>query len=371
MRPLRHRYSTRLLVAVGAAAAVSVALAVVEAPRLIAQPGSVQYTVLDYGPMTDQAAVLSSINAQREIAGGFRRPGSGKVAGAVVGGQQTQQEINTGPRGELSVSYDINDRGDVVGSFTGDTAVRPFRSNRTAAVRELPLLPGDTGGIAYAVNGTGEAAGYSSGAAGQRAVWWDGPGAVTALPSPGAGGSRAVGVNDRGDTVGTVGDEPRQATLWPARGSPITLRPLPGYTGAEAVSVDESGAAVGHAVGGAGVPGRSRAVLWASGDRAPVDLGALPGGTSSRARDIGSDGSVVGVASSDQGDRAFIWTAGGGIVDLNTLVTAGGLVLADAVSVNRNGDILAVGYEPAPSSGGHVHAAHERPRRALVLVPVR
>ena len=46
-------------------------------------------------------------------------------------------------------------------------------------------------------------------------------------------------------------------------------------------------------------------------------------------------------------------------------------MLADAVSVNRNGDILAVGYEPAPSSGDHVHAAHERPRRALVLVPVR
>ena len=247
----------------------------VQAPRLIAQPGNAQYTVLDYGPMTDQGAVLSSINSQREIAGGFRRPGSGKLAGAVVGGQQSQQEINTGPRGELSVSYDINDRGDVVGSFTGDTAVRPFRSNRTAAVRELPLLPGDTGGIAYAVNGVGEAVGYSSGAGGQRAVWWDGPGAVTALPSAGAGSSRALGVNDRGDTVGSAGDQPRQATLWPGRGSPVTLRPLPGYTGAEAVSVDEGGAAVGYSLGGAGAPGRSRAVLWGPGDRAPVDLGAL------------------------------------------------------------------------------------------------
>jgi probable HAF family extracellular repeat protein len=353
------------------AAVVSVASVVVAAPRLIAQPGNLRYTVLDYGPMTDQAAVLSGINTQREIAGGFRRPGSAKIAGAVVGGQQSQQEINTGPRGELSVSYDINDRGDVVGSFTGDTAVRPFRSNRTAAFRELPLLPGDSGGIAFAVNGGGEAVGYSSGAGGQRAVSWDGPGAVTALPSAGAGGSRALGVNDRGDAVGTVGDEPRQATLWPGRGSPLTLRPLPGYAGAEAVSVDESGAAVGYALGGAGAPGRSRAVLWGPGDRAPVDLGALPGGTNSRARDIGADGSVVGVASSDRGDRAFVWTAAGGMVDLNTLATAGGLVLADAVSVNRNGDILAVGYEPAPASGDHVHAAHERPRRALVLVPVR
>jgi probable HAF family extracellular repeat protein len=364
-----RRWRARRLLA---AAGVAVFLAlVIQGPRLFAQPGNAQYTVLDYGPMTDQGAVLSSINSQREIAGGFRRPGSGKIAGAIVGGQQSQQEINTGPRGELSVSYDINDRGDVVGSFTGDTAVRPFRSNRTAAVRELPLLAGDTGGIAFGVNGVGEAVGYSSGAGGQRAVWWDGPGAVRALPSVGDGSSRALGVNDRGDTVGTVGDEPRQATLWPGRGSPITLRPLPGYTGAAAVSVDEGGAAVGYALGGAGAPGRSRAVLWASGDRAPLDLGALPGGSDSRARDINPAGQVVGVAASDRGDRAFVWTAATGMVDLNTLVAAGGLVLADAVSVNRNGDILAVGYEPAPSSGNHVHAAHERPRRALVLVPVR
>jgi probable HAF family extracellular repeat protein len=364
-----HSYAWRLLI--GAGLAVVLVSVVAQAPRLIAQPANPQYTVLDYGPMTDQGAVLRTVNNQREIAGGFRRPGSGKIAAAVVGGQRSQQEITTGPRGELSISYDINDRGDVVGSFTGDTAVRPFRSNRTAAVRELPLLAGDTGGIAFAVNGVGEAVGYSSGAGGQRAVWWDGPGAVNALPSSDRGSSRALGVNDRGDTVGTVGDEPRQATLWPGRGSPATLRPLPGYTGAEAVSIDDTGAAVGYALGGAGAPGRSRAVLWGAADRTPVDLGALPGGTDSRARDISPDGHVVGVAGSDRGDRAFVWTAATGMVDLNTLVAAGGLVLSDAVSLNRNGDILAVGYEPAPGSGEHVHAAHERPRRALLLVPVR
>src|SRR3954452_19080568 len=363
-------YVQRLLA--GAGAAVVLAAVMVQAPQLIAQPANPQYTVLDYGPMTDQAAVLRSVNNQREIAGGFRRPGSGKIAAAVVGGQRSQQEISTGPRGELSISYDINDRGDVVGSFTGDTAVRPFRSNRAAAVRELPLLAGDTGGIAFGVNEVGEGVGYSSGAGGPRAVWWDGPGTVGALPSAGGGGSQALAVNDRGDVVGTVGDAPRQATLWPGRGAPVTLRPLPGYTGAEAVSIDESGATVGFAQGGAGPPGRSRAVLWGATDRAPGARGPRAGGTDSRARDISPDGHVVGVADSDQGDRAFVWTAATGMVDLNTLVTgSSGLVLADAVSVNRTGDILTVGYEPAPGSGGHVHAAHERPRHALLLVPVR
>jgi hypothetical protein len=92
-----RRWRARRLLA---AAGVAVFLAlVIQGPRLFAQPGNAQYTVLDYGPMTDQGAVLSSINSQREIAGGFRRPGSGKIAGAIVGGQQSQQEINTGPSG--------------------------------------------------------------------------------------------------------------------------------------------------------------------------------------------------------------------------------------------------------------------------------
>jgi probable HAF family extracellular repeat protein len=371
MGPRRGWRDSRVLAAVGMA--VILALVGIQAPRLLAQPGNPQYTVLDYGPMDDQGSVLRHINGLREIAGGFRRPGSGKVAGAVVGGQQSQQEIRAGlgSGGELSIAYGINDRGDVAGSFSGDTGVRPFRSNRGNAVRELPLLPGDTGGIAYAINGGGEAVGYSSGASGQRAVWWDGSGAVRGLPGSTGATSRALGLNDRGDTVGTVGDEPRQATLWPGRGAGLTLPTLPTYTGAEAVSVNESGTAVGFVLGGAGAPGRTRAVLWGPADRSVKDLGALPGGSDSRARDVSPDDRVVGVAASGAGDRAFVWTAAAGMVDLNTLVAAGGLVLVDAVSINRNGEILAVGYEPGAASGNHVHAAHERPRRVMVLVPVR
>ena len=83
---------------------------------------------------------------------------------------------------------------------------------------------------------------------------------------------------------------------------------------------------------GAAPPGRTRGLIWAAGDRAPADLGALPGGSDSRARDISPDGRVVGVAASGGGDRTFVWTAATGMVNLNTLVAAGGLVLlVDAV----------------------------------------
>ena len=183
MGPRRGWRDSRVLAAVGMA--VILALVVIQAPRLLAEPGNPQYTVLDYGPMDDQGSVLRHINGLREIAGGFRRPGPGKVAGAVVGGQQSQQEIRAGlgSGGELSIAYGINDRGDVAGSFTAATP-GCGRSGRTAAMQcaSCHSCLGDTGGIAYAINGGGEAVGYSSGASGQRAVWWDGSGAVRALP---------------------------------------------------------------------------------------------------------------------------------------------------------------------------------------------
>src|SRR4051794_26082187 len=108
MGPRRGWRDSRVLAAVGMA--VILALVVIQAPRLLAQPGNPQYTVLDYGPMDDQGSMLRHINGLREIAGGFRRPGLGKVAGAVVGGQQSQQEIRAG----LGSGGELRDRKSVV-----------------------------------------------------------------------------------------------------------------------------------------------------------------------------------------------------------------------------------------------------------------
>ena len=75
-------------------------------------------------------------------------------------------------------------------------------------------------------------------------------------------------------------------------------------------------------------------------------LGKLPGGRASEAVAINEAGEVVGTAGTPRGPRAFRWTPGGGMQDLNTLVRAGaGLVLAEALGINELGMILAIGYE--------------------------
>jgi probable HAF family extracellular repeat protein len=69
------------------------------------------------------------------------------------------------------------------------------------------------------------------------------------------------------------------------------------------------------AVGSSG----DRAFRWtASGGM--VSLGVLPGGTNSTAFDASAAGSVIsGTSSTPMGDRAFRWTAAGGMVSLGTL----------------------------------------------------
>ena len=47
------------------------------------------------------------------------------------------------------------------------------------------------------------------------------------------------------------------------------------------------------------------------------NLGALPGYENSEAYDINDSGAVVGSSNGSRGSRAFVWTAKGGMRDLN------------------------------------------------------
>jgi probable HAF family extracellular repeat protein len=87
---------------------------------------------------------------------------------------------------------------------------------------------------------------------------------------------------------------------------------------------------------------------------------------------------VVGYSGSAHASRAFLWTSGEGMRDLNTLVAppASGFVLTEAAAINDKGRIVAIGRDD-PHGGiehqhGHedIHKVAEAPIRVFLLVPV-
>ncbi|MDQ3060366.1 MAG: DUF3466 family protein [Pseudomonadota bacterium] len=328
------------------------------------------YSGVEYARLHNPGAtaVVRRINSASEVAGGFKIDAR-RASQALVFLPTGTESVATDQDAGHSVAFGLNDQGEVVGSYNTQVALRPFRAVRRAGFEPLALASGSNSGIAYAINIRGEAAGYVSGTAGVQPVWWSRSGAVQLLPRIGSQAARALGLNDNGDIVGVSGDERKTAVLWPGKASIVNLGTLAGFTHSEAVSISENGTIVGVATGVGEFPSRSRAVLWdAAGARAIQDLGVLAGGTDSRARDINARGEVVGTSSSSNGDRGFIWTRAGGMQDLNTLANIPGLVITDALSVNRTGDIVVVGHD-AHAGAAHEHDDHEEPLRVVVLHP--
>lgn len=345
-------------------------------PTLLAQ-ARVAYTAVEYATLDNPGAtvVIRSMNSNNDVAGGFQRDRR-KASSALVFMANNGVEDASGEQGAgNSVAYGINDQNEVVGAFNTNVALRPFRSVRRAGFQELALPPGSNSGIAYALNELGEAAGYAGGTAGIRPVWWTRRGEVQLLQTTGSQTARALDLNDRGDVVGVYGDDVRTAVVWPRKGGVVSLATLSGFTHSEAVSIAENGTVAGVATGIDKFPNRSRAVLWPAGGQSVRDLGTLDGGTDSRARDVNNRGEVVGTSSSTDGDRAFVWTAASGMQDLNTLVSVPGLVMTDALGINRKGDIVVMGYTGQSHAHGNgesdEHVDHHVARRIFVLRPLQ
>ena len=343
-------------------------------PTLLNAQPRVGYVATEYARVDNPGAVqvFRSMNSTNEVAGGYKSNRRNASSALILLGNNGGEDIAGDQGAGNSVAYGINDQGEIAGAYNTSVAQRPFRSVRRVGFQELSLPVGSNGGIAYAINEIGEAAGYVSGTAGIRPAWWTRRGEVQLLPTAQSLTTKALDLNDRGDIVGVSGGEPNAAVLWPRKGGLVGLGTLPGFTHSEAVAISENGIIAGLATGVGAFPNRSRAVLWQPGGLAIQDLGTLPGGADSRARDVNSRGEVVGRASSDSGSRAFIWTAASGMRDLNTLVTVPGLVMTDALSVNKRGDILVVGQDSSTNAPGQAdeHEDHHAARRIFVLRPL-
>ena len=337
--------------------------------------GAAQYSVSDLAVMDDAGAttVIRRVNASGEVAGGSKSKSSDEASsGFLLSAAGGYQSIGDQQLSDFVACYGVNDAGEVAGVVNAPAAALPFRAVRKAGFQLLPLLGGDSTGFAYGINSAGEAVGFSGGAHGVRAVWWTRDGSPTALASlAGTQMTKAVHINAKGDIVGFAGDSDTTAVLWPNKGGILPLGTLSGYTSSQAESIGDKGDIAGWSSAYDTAAVRMHAVLWNAGSLTPQDLGTLAGGTTSRARDVDSSGNVVGTSSSAAGNHAFLWTSATGMQDMNALSGDPSLVLIDALSITKQGVILAIAISKSDFPPGDPQQVeeHELPRHIVLLTP--
>ena len=264
-------------------------------------------------------------------------------------------------------------------SAIGGTTVATLWSGGT--VTALPMLPGGTNSIAFAINNSGQAVGGTGIGGVGIATLWIGNTATDLGTLPGGTFSIATAINDAGEVVGNsdyAGNTSGQgeATLW-SGGTPTALGILPGTTFSGAAGISNAGEVAGGSSGG---PGGGAATLWSSGTitklepefsaataineagqivgndgQEPVlwsggiltDLGTLPGAGAAEPYAINDLGQVVGVSDDINGVYATLWD-GTSVIDLNNVLTSSGKgwTLEYAEGINDSGEIAGWGVNP-------------------------
>jgi probable HAF family extracellular repeat protein len=240
------------------------------------------------------------------------------------------------PGGDNSQSLGISDRGEAYGIAENQTAEKPgtcatpyqvfdFEAvtwgPKPDEIRQLPPLPGDTVGVALAINDKGQVVGTSGLCSnttanglvnGPHAVLWESDGSVKDLGGFGGPVSVAAGINMRGEVVGgaiSSKDGNLHAFLWTRDTGIQDL----GLFGSDSVTAPTWIDNRGEAVGGScpGPMGNCRAFLWK--DNTFVDLNTLlPKDTPLYllfAYSINDSGQIVGQAMTKSGElHAFLAT---------------------------------------------------------------
>jgi probable HAF family extracellular repeat protein len=329
------------------------------------------YLVVDLTTLDQvQGGRVRGLNDAGEIVGTVRTQGGrrGFRLGAFESANSpTKNERLDGFAGaDASTANAINEKGAIAGAANSETGIRAYRWTRKEGFIDLGALPGDIGSEAWGINRNDEVVGYSSGPGGVQAVLWESYGSIQSLGqlSPGDS-SRAYAINDNGDVVGTSGQaDSNRAFIWTRNSQIEDLGALDGHTESFATGINNSGRVVGYSSGALG----DHAFLWSK-SNGMEGLGTLTGGDYSRALAINDLGDIVGVSDSPVGNRAVLWTRHGEMWDINQLIPAGSnFVLTEAVSINNQGHILAIGQTgKALSKQEHNHSRAEEPTRVFLL----
>lgn len=222
-------------------------------------------------------------------------------------------------------------------------------NSQTNEFENLGTLKNGTRSVSFAVNTTGQIAGYwGNHVVGpwQSFIWEDGE-MIDLGPSIGGVGNRAFDINEKGAITGwrreANGDE-QIAFFWQA-GRMTDLGPIVGGFTSEGKGINihnqitgwgklpdpDSGATVSHPF------------YWAAGQM--IDLGTLPGFTLGWGWDISDGGAIVGKCSGS-GQSGFIWKDGV-MIDLNDLISDHlDIHIETANAINNSGQITGTASGP-------------------------
>lgn len=171
---------------------------------------------------------------------------------------------------------------------------RSHLSAQNYTITELPPLAGDTYCGAYALNESGQAAGYS----GNRAVIWTNAAPLNIHTLPGANSSVAFALNDLGWATGDVSQGGTNSGVFLWQGAIMQrLLPPPGMSLTEAYAMNNAGTIVG--------PAGSGGYRWSSGT--PQILGPLPGDYTARPLAINVWGQIAGSSIGPNGRQPATW----------------------------------------------------------------
>ncbi|MGA3228011.1 MAG: hypothetical protein ABSC65_29875 [Acidobacteriaceae bacterium] len=251
---------------------------------------------------------------------------------------------------------------------------------RQGKMTPLPTLPGGDSAQALAVNNEGQLVGLAEKGTLEKpgycatpfqvldfepVIWGAKPDEIRELPPlPGDTVGVALAVNDKAQVVGTSGlcsnttanglvDGPH-AVLWDPDGSVTDLGNLGGTMANVAAGINNRGEVVG---GSSSKDGNLHAFLWTK-DTGIQDLGLLGADVVTAPTWINNSGQAVGGSCPAAGNcRAFLWQDKV-LIDLNTLIPADGpLYLLFAFGINDSGVIVG----QAMTKSGELHAFRASP----------
>ncbi len=238
---------------------------------------------------------------------------------------------------DFSQAFSINNAGEIVGESSTDSGLRAYRWTAHAGMRPLPLGREGIESEAFGINANGFVAGRLSTDAGSTAVRWGPRGTLRSLPSLGFG-SFDVGyaVNRQGSVAGySVGPLGLRAFVWTIRAGTVEIGDLPGGDGRSlAFGINDEGMVVGSSDVQSPRRTTDHAFAWTV-NGGLQDIGTLRGPSAdffSEARAVNNAGQVVGISDAPTGQRAFLWQAGRGMMDLGELPQGNGYSIAFAVN---------------------------------------